>query len=392
MALGLGLLVGLVATEGFLQLTQTRPPSFKRMVYEPVHPFQPVRFPPFWVFKPNYDGFQVYYTCTKGECTEDSRIRFQTNSRRMRDVEHSLEKPEGTWRLLVLGDSFSVADGVPREAAYHQRLLEVLQEQWPSRKVEVINTSVQAYSTLDQWQILQRGIGYEPDMVLVGLYLNDTQSSMANWVNRGQVGPDQGIRWDHFQTQQGRLGPWLPPVSAIDRLDLGSVSIDADHFTGNVRRDEHYNQPFLLLQWAASFLWGQDDRAGTIATLKRFWSNDNGLGLLELEWSLEQMARIHRGHELPMLVAIFPWMDGLDGEYALQEEHDRLHQILDANGLPWVDLLEPFQAAAAQGQPLWAHQTDHHPSREMHGRAAEVLLPLVKKGAKSRPGSRSPHD
>ena len=73
------------------------------------------------------------------------RVEFRTNSRGEHDREYPLEKPDGSFRVLVVGDSFSMPSGVRLEDAWHS----LLEGQWSertSRPVEVVNLAVAGYN------------------------------------------------------------------------------------------------------------------------------------------------------------------------------------------------------------------------------------------------------
>ena len=91
------------------------------------------------------------------------------NSRGFRSPEVSRSKPEGTRRLLNLGDSFSAGMNVPYEQTYPGRLAEWLSrngESW-----EVINLAVGDWGTNQQLFALQ-GLGLElkPDVVVLQVF------------------------------------------------------------------------------------------------------------------------------------------------------------------------------------------------------------------------------
>ena len=47
---------------------------------------------------------------------------FETNSHGMRDREYSPEKPPNTFRIAVVGDSFTMGSGVAIEDVFHSRI------------------------------------------------------------------------------------------------------------------------------------------------------------------------------------------------------------------------------------------------------------------------------
>lgn len=94
--------------------------------------------------------------------------KFHTNSQGLRDREYPQSKPEGKYRILVLGDSFTWGYGVEDNEIYTEILETILPE------TEVINLGVTGYSL--QQEILyfkRKGLEYSPDLVVVGFCLND---------------------------------------------------------------------------------------------------------------------------------------------------------------------------------------------------------------------------
>lgn len=94
--------------------------------------------------------------------------RATINSAGMRDVEHALNPAPGVKRILVLGDSFMFGQGVRMDETLPRRLAAML----PG--VEVINTGTPGYD-LGQYYLLyeDRAYRYQPDLVLVGFFIND---------------------------------------------------------------------------------------------------------------------------------------------------------------------------------------------------------------------------
>ena len=78
--------------------------------------------------------------------TKEYDCEYGNNSLGFRDVEHAAEKPEGVFRILVLGDSFTYGAGVAFEETYPRRLEAMLNgRRGPHPKVEVINAGVYRY-------------------------------------------------------------------------------------------------------------------------------------------------------------------------------------------------------------------------------------------------------
>lgn len=94
--------------------------------------------------------------------------RFTTNSKGLRDKEYDYRKPPGVQRILILGDSFTWGFGVNDDEIYTEILESMLDS------TEVINFGVTGFNIAQEFLYLKKeGIKYEPDIVIVGLALND---------------------------------------------------------------------------------------------------------------------------------------------------------------------------------------------------------------------------
>ncbi|HEY9793528.1 MAG TPA: hypothetical protein V6D22_24220 [Candidatus Obscuribacterales bacterium] len=93
------------------------------------------------------------------------------NSAGMRDNEHPIAKPEGTFRIALLGDSTTEGLQVPLEATYGAQLQNLFHTQ--GLRTEVINFACSGYSTGQEvLQFEQQVAQYRPDLTIV-LYNRD---------------------------------------------------------------------------------------------------------------------------------------------------------------------------------------------------------------------------
>lgn len=111
----------------------------------------------------------------------DFKVMMRTNSKGIRsDVEYPYEKPEGTKRIVVLGDSFGMGYEVELEDTFTQVMRRQLVDAL-GQKVEVINLSVSGYGTAEQLLMLQNeGVKYEPDLVLVTWHDTDSDDNIRS--------------------------------------------------------------------------------------------------------------------------------------------------------------------------------------------------------------------
>ena len=88
------------------------------------------------------------------------------------EVEHALPKPEGTTRILVLGDSFAYGSGTGYGQIWPVLLERGLQEQ--GYRVDVVKAGVPGYDTRTEALYLERIFAdYDPDIVLLTFLPND---------------------------------------------------------------------------------------------------------------------------------------------------------------------------------------------------------------------------
>lgn len=109
------------------------------------------------------------------------RIPTGTNSHGHRDRATTLEKPKGTLRVLVLGDSFTVGAGVRQEEAYPHLIEVMLNERFEAATIEVINSGTGGWQPFQYAQYLEHyGLQFDPDVILVGFYVgNDMYDQMS---------------------------------------------------------------------------------------------------------------------------------------------------------------------------------------------------------------------
>lgn len=116
-----------------------------------------------WSHTPGKEGYW-----TVGE----DRIHVKINSKGLRDKEYPYRKEEGTFRILVLGDSFTEGFQVPLEDTFCKVMECELNKD--GGKFEVINAGFAGMGTDYELLFLKReGYKYGPDLVMIGFFGND---------------------------------------------------------------------------------------------------------------------------------------------------------------------------------------------------------------------------
>lgn len=99
-------------------------------------------------------------------------IRINNHGLRGRDV--TLEKPPGTFRIVILGDSLALGRTLPEEQTFAGRLESALQRTASPTRIEVLNASLSGRDTWEEAAILRhRMLAFAPDLVVLQVCLND---------------------------------------------------------------------------------------------------------------------------------------------------------------------------------------------------------------------------
>ena len=97
-------------------------------------------------------------------------IEANANSRGHRDAEVAVPKPEGVFRILAIGDSFTVGANVEAAEAYPEVIERLLNERGVN--VEVVNAGTGGWSPFQYAQYYEHyGQEFEPDLILVGFFV-----------------------------------------------------------------------------------------------------------------------------------------------------------------------------------------------------------------------------
>jgi hypothetical protein len=128
--------------------------------------------------QPDYDtGWSHRSKTTFPNPIDGERNTITFNSYGMRDHrEYELAKPSGTFRVAVLGDSFTEALQVPEEKDFCSIAQRSLSESnlLGVRKVEVLNFGVLGYGTGQELITLRRRIWrWAPDVIVLAFFTND---------------------------------------------------------------------------------------------------------------------------------------------------------------------------------------------------------------------------
>jgi hypothetical protein len=166
------------------------------------------------------------------------------NSDGLRDREHAKQKPPGTFRIAVVGDSYAEAFQVEQDKAFWS-VMERRLAGCPAlagRKVEVINFGVSGYGTAQELLTLREKVwAYSPDLVLLAVTTNNDVSDNSRalkltdeipyfTLDGDRLVPDNSFRdAPSFRLRDSalnRLGRWLRDhLRFVQAIHLAQVAL-----------------------------------------------------------------------------------------------------------------------------------------------------------------------
>jgi hypothetical protein len=177
------------------------------------------------------------------------------NSDGLRDKEYSITKPENTYRIAVIGDSFSEAIQVNAEDTFWSAIA----EQLPScpalqgKKVEVINFGVGDYGTAQELMTLKHHVWkYSPDLVLLEIFTGN------DIVNNSQA-----------LSPADRFSPFLKKENGQFKMDLSFKE------TETYRRRDSFVRRFVFSLINHSRLLQVINEAKRVMSLKKESANSS---------------------------------------------------------------------------------------------------------------------
>ncbi len=123
----------------------------------------------FYIYKPGSTG------STYGHPVRVNRYGFRDDDWASRKGEDAESRHNGPFRILVLGDSLTMGQGVAEEERFTNVLSARMKSRYSSVPIEVINLGVQGFETVQEEKILYRMWNdIQPDLTIVAFYVNDT--------------------------------------------------------------------------------------------------------------------------------------------------------------------------------------------------------------------------
>lgn len=107
-----------------------------------------------------------------------------TNSHGFRSPEISVKKPEGEYRVMILGDSSAFGHFVRNDETFGAVLVKMLRLKHPGKNIRLINSAVLGYTTYQAVTFMkERGWKFSPDLIIVS-FNDDPQMEWKQDVER----------------------------------------------------------------------------------------------------------------------------------------------------------------------------------------------------------------
>jgi lysophospholipase L1-like esterase len=112
------------------------------------------------------------------------------NSQGFREREFSRQKPQSSFRVVCVGDSWTFGANVGQDRAFPQRVAALLQRDHPGADFEVLNLGVMGYSSRQGLELMRRYVlDLQPDLLLIGFGMND--AIVSGWRDKDAIGGPQ---------------------------------------------------------------------------------------------------------------------------------------------------------------------------------------------------------
>jgi hypothetical protein len=275
------------------------------------------------------------------------KVEIQTNALGYRGDEVPPKTAED-FRILVLGDSITLADYAQEEETYPARLEQRLREyRGASKKIRVINAGTAGLDLRSEFMILmETGLSTKPDIVVEGLYLNDAAESFTL---KAAICPPS-IRWS-------RLLTFL--VGRIDSLHTLFRFHAREHDREAARREFVARHPVSEGDWRESDSGFNREISDTFFDWGYAWTDDAWSKLAE---TLTLMKQVASDHDFELFVVLLPVKQQVQSKLVRDEPQRRFEAVMKDLGLPHLDLLPALRETFARdGRDLYYDHCHYRP-------------------------------
>ena len=256
---------------------------------------------------------------------------FSYNSRGFREREPS-PKSAGVRRIVLVGDSFTEAQGVVESQSAARLVERALRRDDPA--VEVWNLGVRGHDFPELEGLFDAALELEPDVLVYGMILNDVERDRSLTRNRPRVN-------DWIMVRE-RKPSWLERHSYLASFVRGRYE------TGQVSRD-------------------------TTAWYRALYTDENQAGWTRTRAAWVRIKARCESRGVAFGVALWPLLVGLEdgATYPFEDAHAQIRRGVARARIPFVDLLPALRGRRTAS--LWVHESDLHPNEI----AQELVAPVL---------------
>jgi hypothetical protein len=341
--------------EGLLAVVHPVPPAVETLMYYEPDPYTGYRH------KPGSKGFYQH------------GITAEANRCGHRDDEVAVKKLPGTYRILLLGDSYAMGYDVRQEEAFPQVLESALRARLGDR-IEVVNAAVSGWQPFQYAQYCEHyGAPFEPDLVIVTLFVGNDAYNQDRSVEDCWTAI-RGVRVTR-EAARRRAASWFRILLyershlvrlVMNRRVLARSSEQAD-FTR--KHCDDFSEPYLRItrDWLPNHLRETEEQR-RLASNAVFQVGRIG------RWGADRQAPV-AAFLIPFELQISPALRRrvVDEDSAAHYDFDMpqkmLTRLLAERGIRVVDPLPEFRAATN-----CFYMNDAHWNADAHRLAADVLL------------------
>ena len=310
----------------------------------------------FYTNLPSSDIKFVYDGNPRGYLDSNNAVYHSTNSLGFRGKEFSLEKPPGTFRIAVLGDSFTFGEGVKNDDVFSERLAQLLNNQnRGTRKFnfEVLNFGVGGYNTEQSLFLLNNMVlKTKPDMIILGYVLNDAKPKLF-----------------YFDKSDGEIKK--RPNEEILHRGLSESDPPETHL---------YTSRTAQLIW--KIINSRKLSEQTIRYYNSLYESSSSSWNVTKD-SLREFIGVCETHNIDCYIVLFPMIFRLNESYPFKH----LHQLIEneitsvrSNKIHFIDLFAYLKGQ--DDRKLWVHPTDQHPNEIVHETASKAIFSSLLKQRK----------
>ncbi len=253
----------------------------------------------------------------------------------MRDFAYSHLKPPNTYRMFVVGDSFTFGTSLVFDDTFPKRLERIMNYRSSGPKVEVLNYGIPGYSSAHEVELVKRAVSRQADLIVVELTLNDAEMK-----------PFHATYPFFDETGKPKLDSWI--FQWWKSLKFIGTRL------ANAKSQQFFRQYY-------------DDMYNKPENLQRFQN------------SFHVMKSLAEKSGSKFAVVIFPlFSHRLDAGYPFGKIHDKIHAILDAEKIQYLDLLGAFKNIP-EGRLQIIPGDDAHPNEIAHRIATEKIYMWLQK-------------